>query len=544
MEYAVMNIARRLQLIALLVMVALVFLSWFSINRLAASNQDLSYVTDNTVPSISLIKEVQADFYELHALIQTHVLNTDDGKMQQIETHIADIRTAINSLLEKYKAEMLSNDEDRRLTDDDQRIIAQYYLEIDKVLLLSRQNKNTEARDYLANNVMTLFGQFAQAIERHVKFNVDLGLALKRQGEENNDSSLQTLLFIAGGTGILTLGLFIWLFNQVANPLRLAMQTLSLIQRDLNFTLRADVKQQDEIGLTLNAVNRLLDTLQQTFTEFSVGSLQIKSTAESLSQAAQHLASSASQANDATSLIAAGVEEMTVSITDISQRTQETSRITNESGKLASDGGATIERTVQAINEIADSIRQASHEVTALGEGISRIGGVVNVIRDVAGQTNLLALNAAIEAARAGEQGRGFAVVADEVRKLAERTAQSTQEISATVEAIQQESQATVSRMSQVEEKVVQGVAMATESGEIITQIRHASHRVMDQVGEITNAIREQSSAAESIAHQVEQIAQVVQQTSSTAEETSAAAEELNVTTESIHQQISRYRIQ
>ncbi|GAA0433332.1 methyl-accepting chemotaxis protein [Aeromonas salmonicida subsp. achromogenes] len=442
MEYAVMNIARRLQLIALLVMVALVFLSWFSINRLAASNQDLSYVTDNTVPSISLIKEVQADFYELHALIQTHVLNTDDGKMQQIETHIADIRTAINSLLEKYKAEMLSNDEDRRLTDDDQRIIAQYYLEIDKVLLLSRQNKNTEARDYLANNVVTLFGQFAQAIERHVKFNVDLGLTLKRQGEENYDSSLQTLLFIAGGTGILTLGLFIWLFNQVANPLRLAMQTLSLIQRDLNFTLRADVKQQDEIGLTLNAVNRLLDTLQQTFTEFSVGSLQIKSTAESLSQAAQHLASSASQANDATSLIAAGVEEMTVSITDISQRTQETSRITNESGKLASDGGATIERTVQAINEIADSIRQASHEVTALGEGISRIGGVVNVIRDVAGQTNLLALNAAIEAARAGEQGRGFAVVADEVRKLAERTAQSTQEISATVEAIQQESQA------------------------------------------------------------------------------------------------------
>ncbi|MGL5480484.1 MAG: methyl-accepting chemotaxis protein, partial [Aeromonas veronii] len=389
-----------------------------------------------------------------------------------------------------------------------------------------------------------VFQQFAKAIELHVNFNMDLGLALKKQGQENYDSSLQTLLFIAGGATVLTMGLFVWLFNQVANPLRTAMDTLTRIQRDLNFTLRADVKQQDEIGLTLNAVNRLLDTLQQTFTEFSVGSLQIKSTAESLSQAAQHLASSANQANDATSLIAAGVEEMTVSITDISQRTQETSRITNESGQLATEGGRTIERTVHAINEIADSIRQASAEVIALGEGISRIGGVVNVIRDVAGQTNLLALNAAIEAARAGESGRGFAVVADEVRKLAERTAQSTQEISATVEAIQQESNNTVSRMHLVEEKVSQGVTMATESGAIIAEIRSASHRVMEQVGEITNAIREQSSAAESIAHQVEQIAQVVQQTSSTAEETSAAAEELNVTTESIHQQISRYRIQ
>lgn len=539
-----MNIARRLQLIALLVMLTLIFLSWFSINRLGAGNRDLSYVTDNTVPSISLIKEVQADFYELHSLVQTHVLNTDSSKMQQIETGITEIRGQINSLLDKYKAEMLSNDEDRRLTDDDQRIVAQYYQEIDKVLQLSRQNKNDEARDMLAGEAYGLFQQFAKAIELHVNFNMDLGLALKKQGQENYDNSLQTLLLIAGGATVLTMGLFVWLFNQVANPLRTAMDTLTRIQRDLNFTLRADVKQQDEIGLTLNAVNRLLDTLQQTFTEFSVGSLQIKSTAESLSQAAQHLASSANQANDATSLIAAGVEEMTVSITDISQRTQETSRITNESGQLATEGGRTIDRTVHAINEIADSIRQASAEVIALGEGISRIGGVVNVIRDVAGQTNLLALNAAIEAARAGESGRGFAVVADEVRKLAERTAQSTQEISATVEAIQQESNNTVSRMHLVEEKVSQGVTMATESGAIIAEIRSASHRVMDQVGEITNAIREQSSAAESIAHQVEQIAQVVQQTSSTAEETSAAAEELNVTTESIHQQISRYRIQ
>ncbi|MEN3762503.1 methyl-accepting chemotaxis protein [Aeromonas veronii] len=539
-----MNIARRLQLIALLVMLALVFLSWFSINRLGAGNRDLSYVTDNTVPSIALIKEVQAAFYELHSRVQSHILNTDDGKMQQIEADIAEHRKQINSQLEKYKAEMLSNDEDRRLTDDDQRIIAQYYQEIDKVLQLSRQNKNDEARDMLAGEATRVFQQFAKAIELHVNFNMDLGLALKKQGQENYDNSLQTLLFIAGGATVLTMGLFVWLFNQVANPLRTAMDTLTRIQRDLNFTLRADVKQQDEIGLTLNAVNRLLDTLQQTFTEFSVGSLQIKSTAESLSQAAQHLASSANQANDATSLIAAGVEEMTVSITDISLRTQETSRITNESGQLATEGGRTIERTVHAINEIADSIRQASAEVIALGEGISRIGGVVNVIRDVAGQTNLLALNAAIEAARAGESGRGFAVVADEVRKLAERTAQSTQEISATVEAIQQESNNTVSRMHLVEEKVSQGVTMATESGAIIAEIRSASHRVMEQVGEITNAIREQSSAAESIAHQVEQIAQVVQQTSSTAEETSAAAEELNVTTESIHQQISRYRIQ
>ena len=339
--------------------------------------------------------------------------------------------------------------------------------------------------------------------------------------------------------------LMVLIHRNVLRPLHQMNQAVfDLAKGEGDLTRRLKISRQDEMGALATNINHFIAKLQEMvaeINELSAGVLQTAELCDSLS-ADTRVGSDAQQSE--LDQVATAITEMSQAVQEVAGNAVKTSGATDEANLYVEQGYNLAGHANEAIHQLVGEVERVATLMRTLSTESSSIGTIIEVINGIAEQTNLLALNAAIEAARAGDQGRGFAVVADEVRKLAERTAQSTQEISATVEAIQQESNNTVSRMHLVEEKVSQGVTMATESGAIIAEIRSASHRVMEQVGEITNAIREQSSAAESIAHQVEQIAQVVQQTSSTAEETSAAAEELNVTTESIHQQISRYRIQ
>ena len=234
---------------------------------------------------------------------------------------------------------------------------------------------------------------------------------------------------------------------------------------------------------------------------------------------------------------------MTVSIGHVSDSAREAVEISRKSGKLSTEGGEIISKATSEMSKIEETVRHTAQAIEELGQQSNQISSIVQVIKDVADQTNLLALNAAIEAARAGEQGRGFAVVADEVRKLAERTTKATEEITQMIAAMQHSAHAAVSTMETAVDQVSGGVALANQAGSAIVQIKDGAEQVVGVVNDISSALAEQSSASNDIAAQVEKVAQMTEENSAAAAETSSAANNLQELASDMRATVSRFKI-
>ena len=347
--------------------------------------------------------------------------------------------------------------------------------------------------------------------------------------DEKNAQSLRNLqigISLLAVVGVLLLGIVIQ--KTVVGPIEKTRDTVKDIERESNLQFRVDYQSSDEVGEMVKAFNAMMTRLQGAFRNISERVGAANGAVESLNAHVQHVTSCSSSQSSSTAAMAASIEEMTVSISAVSSSASDVQSKTHQAVKNLEEGGQIIERTVTEMIEIAETVAQASDVIKKLGEESQQISSVVQVIKEVADQTNLLALNAAIEAARAGEQGRGFAVVADEVRKLAERTAQSTGDISAMIGKIQVSSKEAVNEMDQVVSQVESGQALAKTAGERIAVIRKESNQVSEAVTEISNALKEQSQACHDISKHVESISQMADKSNAAAERTTGNMEELN----------------
>ncbi len=311
-----------------------------------------------------------------------------------------------------------------------------------------------------------------------------------------------------------------------------------------DLTKRIEVKTDDEIGELAKWFNTFIVKIHDIISLLDETSIKLSGSSTELSSFSQNMVSNMSKQTEQSLQIATAMEEMSITISEVSNNTAEAANKSNEANDFATEGGAIVSQAIQGMNDMAQSVNQSSQNIAVLGKSSKQIGEIISVINDIADQTNLLALNAAIEAARAGEQGRGFAVVADEVRKLAENTTKATKEISDMVGEIQSETDQAVKSMDTVTKDVQGEIELINKTGESLNQIEENVKRAMDSVTQVSTASEEQSVTADEIAKNIAAVAAFSKETNSAAEQTSDSSDQLSKLVEDIRGIVGQFKLQ
>ena len=347
---------------------------------------------------------------------------------------------------------------------------------------------------------------------------------------------------IAMAAVLSTVMLGIWIIRSIIGAIRALHETIVLAQSNSDLTQRVAVSGKDEIAQAGEAFNLLMSSIQGIIRNVSESAEQVRRGAVQVSDATTKVTSGSQNQSEAASAMAAAMEQMTVSIDQVAEHASDAQKTTAQSGELSSRGGEVILHVVSDMRSIAETVNQSSAIIQDLGKHSDEIFSIVQVIKGVADQTNLLALNAAIEAARAGEQGRGFAVVADEVRKLAESTTHSTQVIAGMIDKIRAGTKDAVGSMEVCVNQVSKGVEMAGQAGEAITQISSGAQQVSHVVSDISSAIREQSMAISEVARNVERVAQMSDENYATAQNAASTVRNLEELAEVLESTVAKFK--
>jgi methyl-accepting chemotaxis protein len=310
---------------------------------------------------------------------------------------------------------------------------------------------------------------------------------------------------------------------------------------DLTVSLTAE--KDDEIGKLFNGFNLAVENIRNALISVTEAIDATASAGTQISSSTEEMAAGAQEQSSQTMEVASSIEEITKTILEAAKNASSASEAAANAGEIAKSGGKTVNETIEGMNRIAEVVKKSAATVEALGKSSDEIGEIVQVINDIADQTNLLALNAAIEAARAGEQGRGFAVVADEVRKLAERTTKATKEIASMITQIQKETKGAVIAMQEGTKEVEKGKELANKAGDSLKQIIAGSEKVVEMVNQVADASEEQSTAAEKISKSIEGINNVTQESAAGIQQVAKASEDLSRLTTNLQELIARFKL-
>ena len=420
------------------------------------------------------------------------------------------------------------------------------YAEYDQMMLTQLlplvRAQDQEAALALTVQLKPVADRLTAEVQELIRINDEAADALTEAMAEQNSQAIQLIsicLAIAIAIGIL---LTVMLSRLIANPLLALVVTAQRVAEG-DLTARVKVESQDEVGQVSLAFARMVEQLRTTMHHLSDDALSLASSSEQLHGLSDHIATASEQVVAQSITVATAGEEMVATTADIANNCQAAASNSEETKQTTLSGMEVVRVTVQGIRQRSEKTKQDAESVTALGQRTEQIGSIVATIQAIAAQTNLLALNAAIEAARAGEHGRGFAVVADEVRALAARTTHSTQEISDMIRTIQQEARAATESMDSSVEEMEQVALEAEKLESTLDEILHQVNDVNLQITQIATAAEEQSATTSEISSNMTQITTVVQDMSQGAEESAAAAAQLAAMADEMKKTVARFTL-
>ena len=415
------------------------------------------------------------------------------------------------------------------------------YYELSKLAFqLKQQNKTDEYINLISTQGREITARFEQKIQELTEYQQGLLDDGSKEATVKVKSIIKSVLTLGMVAILMGVIISIYMGRIISKPvISIAESAEKIASGDLT-TKDIKVKNRDEIGNLANSFNQMSRSLREMIH-------QVGSNAEHLASSAEELTASAEQTSQATEHIAGSMQEVAVGVDKQVQGIEETSQTINEmssgiqqvasnaqivsssaidASEKASEGGQAIQSAIQQMNSINQTFNGLSEVVKGLGVRSKEIGQIIGVITDIAAQTNLLALNAAIEAARAGEHGRGFAVVADEVRKLAEQSAQSAQQISQLISTIQGETNKAVQSMDMATQEVISGIGVVTTAGKSFEQIEGSINEVTTQVQEISSSVQQMAAGSEQLVQSVKFIDQISKSTGVETQGVAAASEE------------------
>ncbi len=401
-----------------------------------------------------------------------------------------------------------------------------------------------EAAHHFHNACLPAQTKANDLLDQIVQLNDEVGAASVTGGLDAADSAKLTAKIAVVMGVLLAIGFGVLISRAITKPITFVVDMLrDIAQGEGDLTRRIEVTSKDEVGELGKWFNTFVEKIHDIIAEVAGATGEVSAAATQIAASSEEMASGMRQQTEQTTQVSSAVEEMSSTVVEVARKSADAAGTAESAGEQANEGGQVVGQTVDGMRAIADVVNESAAAINELGKRGEQIGQIIEVINDIADQTNLLALNAAIEAARAGEHGRGFAVVADEVRKLAERTTQATEEVAESIKAIQEETNSAVQRMGSGTERVTQGVGLAEQAGQSLQKIVEGSKNVAVMIQSIAAASEEQSAAAEQISRNVESINAVTRESAEGANQAAAAATQLSSKAEQLQRIVGQFKI-